>query len=162
MPVVAVVRVRGHAKIKRDAVETMEMLRLHRPNHCVLLPQNETTKGMLQVVKDYVTWGEVGHETVARLLFHRGEVAGGGRLTDSYVKENSGHTSILSLAKALEKGEAKLSDVKGLKPVMRLSPPRGGYRGAKISFVDGGALGHRGAEIDKLVDRMLPKPKGAK
>lgn len=162
MPAVAVVRVRGHARVRRDAVETMEMIRLNRPNHCVLLPHNETTKGMLQVVKDYVTWGEVGHDTVARLLFHRGEVQGGGRLTDSYVKENSGHASILSLAKAVEKGEARLSDVKGLKPVLRLSPPRGGYKGAKMPFSDGGALGYRGAEIDKLVDRMLPKAQGAK
>jgi len=162
MPAIAVVRVRGHARIRRDAVETMEMLRLNRPNHCVLLPQNETTKGMLQVVKDYVTWGEVGHETVARMLFHRGEVTGGAKLTDAYVKENSKHPSILSLAKAVEKGEAKLTDVKGMKPVFRLPPPRGGYRGAKTTFADGGALGYRGAAIDKLVDRMLPKPKEAK
>lgn len=162
MPAVAVVRVRGHAKIRRDAVETMEMLRLNRVNHCVLLPQNQTTKGMLQVVKDYVTWGEVAHETVARMLFHRGEVMGGKRLTDSYVKENSGHASILSLAKAVEKGEAKLSDVKGLKPVLRLAPPRGGYKGAKLQFANGGALGYRGAEMDKLVDRMLPKAQEAK
>ncbi|HIJ16307.1 MAG TPA: 50S ribosomal protein L30 [Thermoplasmata archaeon] len=162
MPAIAVVRVRGHARIRRDAVETMEMLRLHRPNHCVVLPQDETTKGMLQVVKDYVTWGEVGHETVARLLFHKGEVAGGARLTDSYVKENSEHASILSFAKALEKGEARLTDVKGMKPVLRLPPPRGGYRGAKTTFVDGGALGYRGPAMDKLVDRMLPKAQGAK
>ncbi len=162
MPAIAVVRVRGHARIRRDAVETMEMLRLNRVNHCVLLPANETTKGMLQVAKDFVTWGEVGHETVARMLFHKGEVQGGARLTDSYVKENSGHASILSLAKAVEKGEARLSDVKGLKPVLRLPPPRGGYKGAKLSFVDGGALGYRGAEIEKLVDRMLPKAQGGK
>ena len=162
MPAIAVVRVRGHARIRRDAVETMEMLRLNRVNHCVLLPANETTKGMLQVAKDFVTWGEVGHETVARMLFHKGEVQGGGRLTDSYVKENSDHASILSLAKAVEKGEARLSDVKGLKPVLRLPPPRGGYKGAKLSFVDGGALGYRGAEIEKLVDRMLPKAQGGK
>ena len=117
---------------------------------------------MLQVVKDYVTWGEVGHETVARMLFHRGEVDGGEKLTDSYVKENSGLTSILSLAKAVEKGEARLCDVKGLKPVLRLPPPRGGYKGAKMPFADGGALGYRGAQIDKLIDRMLPKTQEAK
>ena len=140
----------------------MEMLRLHRVNHCVLLPQNETTKGMLQVVKDYVTWGEVNHDTIARMLFHKGEVTGGSKLTDDYVKKNSGHGSILNLSKAMESGEATLADVKGLKPVLRLPPPRGGYRGAKISFVDGGALGYRGAEIEKLVDRMLPKAKEEK
>ncbi|MCJ7490092.1 MAG: uL30 family ribosomal protein, partial [Thermoplasmata archaeon] len=77
MSAVAVIRVRGHAKIRHDAVQTMEMMRLHRPNHCVLLPMNTTTKGMLQTAKDYVTWGEVSHETIARLLIKKGEVSGG-------------------------------------------------------------------------------------
>jgi len=162
MATYAVVRVRGHAKITRSSVETMEMMRLHRVNHCVLLKDDASTKGMLQAAKDYVTWGEVSHELIARMLFHRGEVSGGKRLTDSFVKENSGFSSILDLAKAIEKGDAKLADVKGLKPVLRLPPPKSGYRGVKRPFADGGALGYRGKDIEKLVDRMLPKPKGAK
>ena len=162
MPAVAVVRVRGHAKIKHDAVETMNQLKINRVNHCVVLPQNATTKGMLQTVKDYVTWGEVGHEAIARLLFQRGEVLGGSRLTDAYVKDNSKFTSILSLAKAIEKGEASFSEVKGLKPVIRLPPPRKGYESTRRAFVDRGALGYRGVEIEKLIDRMLTKPKEEK
>jgi large subunit ribosomal protein L30 len=162
MAAIAIVRVRGHAKIKHTAVKTMDMMKLTRPNHCVLLPENTTTKGMLQVVKDYVTWGEVSHEIIARLLFQRGEVVGGGRLTDAFVKENSKYPSILSLAKAMEKGEAKVSDVKGLKPVIRLPPPRKGHRSTRRSFSDGGSLGYRGADIVNLVDRMLAKPEEAK
>ena len=162
MPAVAVVRVRGHAKIKHDAVETMNQLKINRVNHCVVLPQNATTKGMLQVVKDYVTWGEMGHEMLARMLFQKGEVIGGGKLTDAYVKDNSKYTSILSLAKAVDKGEASLGDVKGLKPVIRLPPPKKGFRNTKSHFTDGGDLGYRGADIEKLVDRMLAKPTEAK
>lgn len=162
MPAIAVVRVRGHAKIRHDAVETMEMMRLHRVNHCVLVQKSASTDGMLQTVKDYVTWGELGHETIARLLFQKGEVLGGGKLTDAYVKDNSKFQSILSLAKAVEKGEAKLSDVKGLKPVVRLPPPRSGYESTRRAYVDGGSLGYRGNEIEKLLDRMLAKPKEAK
>jgi len=162
VPALAAVRVRGHAKIRFDAVETMSRLKLNRVNHCVILPQTATTKGMLHTVKDYVTWGEVGHEIIARMLFQRGEVVGGGRLTDAYVKENSKYPSILSLAKAIEKGEAKLSDVKGLKPVLRLPPPRKGYEGTKRPYVDGGSLGYRGADMEKLIDRMLKKPEEAK
>lgn len=157
----AVVRIRGHAKIQRGAVETMDMLKLNRVNHCVVLPENSTTKGMLQAVKDYVTWGELGHEAIARMLFQRGEVVGGGRLTDTHVKDNSKFTSILAFAKALEKGEAKISDVKGLKPVVRLHPPRKGYESTKRSYVDGGSLGYRGKDIEKLLERMLDRPKGA-
>lgn len=162
MPAVGVVRVRGHAKIRVDAVDTMNRLKLNRVNHCVILPQTATTKGMLQTVKDYVTWGELGHEAIARMLFQRGEVLGGARLTDAYVKENSKYQSILSFAKAIEKGEAKLSDVKGLKPVLRMPPPRQGYENTKRSYADGGSLGDRGAEMEKLIDRMLSKPKEAK
>ena len=162
MSAVAVIRVRGHAKIRRDAVETMEMLRLHRPNHCVVLPMNTTTKGMLQVVKDYVTWGEVGHETIARLLAEKGEISGGARLTDDHVKKNSEFASISSLAKALETGDARLADVKGLKPVIRLSPPRRGYERVKLPYSVGGAVGYRAADISKLIDRMLEGQKGAK
>jgi large subunit ribosomal protein L30 len=161
MSAVAVIRVRGHAKIRRDAVETMKMLRLHRPNHCVLIPMNTTTKGMLQVVKDYVTWGEVGQETIARLLVKRGEVLGGDKLTDDHVKKNSEFPSILSLAKALEKSDARLTDVKGLKPVIRLPPPRRGYENVKRPYSVGGAVGYRGAEIAKLIEKMLEEPKEA-
>lgn len=158
MPAIAVVRVRGHAKIEHSAVETMNQMKLNRPNHCVLLPQTLTTKGMLQTVKDYVTWGEVSHELIARLLHQRGQVMGGGKLTDSYVKANSKFTSILSFAKALEKGEAKMVDVKGLKPVIRLPPPRQGYESTRKTFTDHGALGYRGDKVEKLIERMLEKP----
>jgi len=158
----AVIRIRGHAKIQRTAVDTMDMLKLNRVNHCVLMPENNTAKGMLQVVKDYVTWGELGHEAIAKLLFQRGEIVGGGRLTDAYVKDSSKFTSILALAKALERGEAKMSDVKGLKPVVRLHPPRRGYEGTRKPFVDGGSLGYRGRDMEKLIERMLEGPKGAK
>jgi large subunit ribosomal protein L30 len=162
MSAIAVIRVRGHAKIRHDAVATMKMLRLHRPNHCVLLPMNTTTKGMLQVVKDYVTWGEVNHDTIARLLVKKGEVLGGDRLTDDHVKGNSEFPSILSLAKALEKADARLTDVKGLKPVIRLPPPRRGYENVKRPYSVGGAVGYRGAEIAKLIERMLEEPQEAK
>ena len=110
MPALAIVRVRGHAKIQHRAVDTMNMMKLTRVNQCVVLPQNDTTKGMLQVVKDFVTWGELSHETIARLLFQKGEVMGGGKLTDAFVKENSKYTSILSLAKAIDKGEARITE----------------------------------------------------
>ena len=109
-------------------------------------------------IKDYVTWGEVNHEIIARLLHQRGQVMGGDRLTDAYVKDNSKYTSILSLAKALEKGEARISDVRGLKPVIRLPPPRQGYESTRKTFADHGALGYRGDKIEKLLDRMLAKP----
>ncbi|RLF30819.1 MAG: 50S ribosomal protein L30, partial [Thermoplasmata archaeon] len=42
-----------------------------------------------------------------------------------------------------------------IKPVLRLNPPRKGYEGVKRSFMEGGALGYRGKEINKLIKRMI-------
>ena len=65
--------------------------------------------------------------------------------------------SIDDFAKALVSGEASMKDVDGLKPVLRLHPPRGskGWGGIKRSYTVGGALGFRGEAISDLVSRMM-------
>jgi len=42
-----------------------------------------------------------------------------------------------------------------VKPIFRLNPPKKGYEGIKRSFVNKGALGYRGKEINKLIERMI-------
>jgi large subunit ribosomal protein L30 len=64
----AVIRVRGQPDVNRDIEFTMGLLGLNRVNHCVVVPENPSTKGMLQVVKDYCTWGEVNQETLAAMI----------------------------------------------------------------------------------------------
>ncbi|HEV8595721.1 MAG TPA: 50S ribosomal protein L30 [Thermoplasmata archaeon] len=151
----AVVRVRGHVNVNGQIRETLGYLRLNRTNHCVLLPKNATVEGMLHRAKDYVTWGEVDATVAAQLLVRRGRLAGNRPIDDAYVKANSKFPSLNSFAKALATDQATLGDVKGLKPVIRLHPARGGLGGIKQSVRAGGALGYRGAEINALLQRML-------
>jgi large subunit ribosomal protein L30 len=54
----------------------------------------------------------------------------------------------------MARGEATLRDLPGLKPVMRLHPPRKGYRTLKRTFQQGGALGYYGREINTLLYKM--------
>ncbi len=110
---------------------------------------------MLQKVKDYVTWGEVTPEVVARLLEARGRLPGDRPLTEAYVKEVLGYASVDALAKEIVQGEVTPRDLKDVKPVFRLHPPRKGYEGIKRPFADGGALGYRGEAINDLLLRML-------
>ena len=56
---IAAIRVRGRTGIKKDIADTLDMLRLTRINHAVLIEENPSYKGMLQKAKDYITWGEV-------------------------------------------------------------------------------------------------------
>ncbi len=130
------------------------MLRLNRANHLVILPEDPSTLGMLRKAKDYITWGIIEPEVLALVLRNRGRLEGDRPLTDSYLKERTGHGSIDELARAICDGRASLREVPGLKPVIRLPPPRKGYEGVKRSFVEGGALGNRGERINDLLHRM--------
>ncbi|MEK6850919.1 MAG: 50S ribosomal protein L30 [Candidatus Thermoplasmatota archaeon] len=151
----AVVRIRGKVGLRPEHKDTLRYLRLHRANHCVLLPESESVAGMLQMAKDFVTWGEVDPTVAAMLLVRRARLPGDRPIDDAYVKANSKFPSINSFAKALATGQAGLRDLKGLKPILRLHPPIGGYEGTKRAYRAGGSLGYRGKEINALLQRMI-------
>jgi large subunit ribosomal protein L30 len=148
-----VIRVRGTTGVIRNIADTLKMLRLNRISHAVLIEENPSYEGMLQKSKDYVTWGEIDSETLAELISKRGEIIGGEKVTDEYLKENTDYSSIDDLAKALVSGEVKLSDL-DIKPVLRLHPPRKGYENIRVSFNEGGSLGYRGEKIKDLAKKM--------
>ncbi len=148
----AVIRVRGTVKLMGEIQDTMKHMRLHRVNHCVLVPDNATSKGMLQKTKDYVTWGEIDVDTLAEMLEKRGRLIGNKVLTEVDLVDTD-YSDFKGLAEGLIAGDYKLGDP--IKPVMRLHPPAKGYEGIKKPFVMGGALGYRGQHINDLIRRML-------
>ena len=154
----AVIRVRGHGKIIRKAVETLDQIHLNRVNHMVLLPETETTRRMLQVVKDYVTWGEVSEELLARALEAASKHTGEKQVSVAELGRKHGEEPA-QLLKALIEGKKKLSDL-DIKNVLRLHPPRKGWEAIKKSYAVGGSLGYRGNEINTLIERMLPSQGG--
>jgi len=109
---------------------------------------------MIRKVKDFVAWGEVDAGTIETVLRTRGRIEGNRPLTDEHVRENSPYQGIAELAAALAAGEARLTDVPGVKPVLRLHPPRRGYRTIKRTYPQGGALGYYGKEINELLYKM--------
>ncbi|HDI75294.1 MAG TPA: 50S ribosomal protein L30, partial [Thermoprotei archaeon] len=124
----AVIRIRGTVGVRKDIEYTLRLLRLVRKFHAVVIDDRPDYLGMLQKVKDYVTWGEIDAETLAELLRKRGRLAGNRRLTDEDVKK-LGYSSIEEFAEAVIEFKAELSDIPGLKPVFRLDPPKGGFKG---------------------------------
>ncbi|AXI25221.1 50S ribosomal protein L30 [Methanofervidicoccus sp. A16] len=151
----AVVRVRGRVGVRGDISDTLKMLRLHRVNHCVIVPETDTYKGMLEKVKDYVTYGEIDKDTLIKLILKRGRLPGDRRISEEKIEELMG-MSVEELSEKIIKGEILLKNTP-LKPVFRLHPPRKGYdkAGIKKPFSVGGALGYRGREINKLLERMM-------
>ncbi|MGZ7134255.1 MAG: 50S ribosomal protein L30 [Methanobacterium sp.] len=151
---IAAIRLRGRTGIKKDIANTLDMLKLTRINHTVLIEDNPSYNGMLQKAKDYITWGEIDQETVSKLLSKRGKITGNVKLTEDYLKDNTDFSSVEELSKALADSGNKLED-SGIKPVFRLHPPRKGYENIKKTFAESGSLGYRGNKINDLIKRMI-------
>jgi len=150
-----VVRIRGTVGVRRDVEHTLKLLRLVRKFHAVIIDDRPDYMGMLQKVKDYVTWGEIDAETLAELLRKRGRLTGNKKLSEDIVKE-LGYESIEDFAKAVIEFKAELSDIPGLKPIFRLHPPKGGFkRTTKKMYTDRGETGYRGKDINELLRRMI-------
>ena len=151
----AVIRVRGHKNINKDIEDTMNMLRLTRINHCVIIPENAVMKGMLQKSKDFITWGEVSEETLAKMIKVRGKLMGDKPIDDEYVSQNSQFSSVDEFAKSVVNDEVKYASLKDVKPIFRLHPPRQGYEAVKKDVKTHGSFGYRGASINVLIEKML-------
>ena len=152
-----IVRVRSDRGVERSIRDTMAMMNLTRVNHATIVPENSTYAGMLQKSKAFVTWGVVDAGTIENLLKERGRMVGDKPVDDAAIKAGSDFKSVKDFAKALASGEASMKSVDGLKPVLRLHPPRGskGWGGIKRAYSVGGALGFRGEEISSLAERMI-------
>lgn len=152
---VAAIRVRGIVNVKPDIKKTLQLLNLTRVNHCMLLEENPSTKGMLQVVKDYITWGEIDKKVLSKLIIIRGKLEGDKNLTESYIKSATSYDNLDKLSQAIIDKKFKYKDIPSIKPVFRLNPPRKGYEGVKRSFANKGALGYRGEKINQLIEKMI-------
>ena len=130
----AVVQIRSVIGTNREVRDTLKMLNLGKVNRCTIIHENPSYKGMLQKVKDYVTWGEIDEETLTLLLKRAG---------------------VENVEEAVEKikGGAKLKEIAD--PYIGLHPPRKGYRSIKKPFNLGGSAGYRGDKINELIRRML-------
>ncbi|MGA7845465.1 MAG: 50S ribosomal protein L30, partial [Thermoplasmata archaeon] len=144
-----VVRVRGGIHSRHDIQQTLRELHLTRANHATVVPEEPSFRGMLMATQGYVTWGEAEAETVQVLLAARGETRTGVRL--SAPKEDT--PPVAELATSVLGGG--LARVKTLKPLVRLAPPKGGWKSTKKPYSLGGALGYRGRAINDLVKKMI-------
>ncbi len=148
-----IVRVRGSIHARHDIVDTLRLLHLTRANHATVVPERPEFRGMITRVQGYVTWGEADPKAVGLLLEHRGVTDAGGTLTPEAVQAVGGAKDLNDLASRVAK--EGLQSVAGLRPLFRLTPPKGGWRSTKKPFARGGALGYRGAQINELVPRMV-------
>ncbi|MDO8633951.1 MAG: 50S ribosomal protein L30 [archaeon] len=151
----AVIRIRGTVNVSPKIRKTLEVLRLYKPHHAVLVDEKTTSRKMVVLAKDYVAFGEIKPETLSELLAKRGRVAGNKKISVEKLKE-IGAKDFSDLAGILMDGRKKLSEI-GIKEVFRLNSPKKGFRraGIKQAFRAGGNLGYMGGEINVLLGKMM-------
>jgi large subunit ribosomal protein L30 len=151
----AVIRLRGRVGVPPDIKLTLRSLKLTRRNHCTIVEATPSIEGMLRKASGYITYGEINEEALAALLEKRGRLRGDERLTIDYIKK-LGFESFRDLANAILEGKVSLRNIPGLKPVFRLHPPSGGFKGTIKKLIEqGGELGYRGPQISELLMRMI-------
>ena len=67
----AVIRIRGPVKLGKDVESTLKMLNLWKKNACILITETDSLKGMVNRVKDFVTYGDISEETEKALAEKR-------------------------------------------------------------------------------------------
>ncbi len=144
MTIIAAVRLRGVRHINPGAARTLELLRLNRPNHCVILNESRETLGMLQKAKDFIAYGPVDEQTLLALLKKR--AMKGSR----HLREVADVKKMEDIAKQISGGK-KVSEFAN--PVFRLRPPSKGYKDTKRPY-PGGDLGKR-EDMSPLLRRMI-------
>lgn len=152
----AIIRLRGLSGVPPDVTETLRKLRLTRKYTAVIYPKTPSIEGMLAVVKDWVTWGEINEETLKELLIKRGRLTGNKPITEEFIREKFS-MSIDDFVRALIDGELQLHKLDNIiKPVFRLHPPKGGFKkSTRKPIGSDGELGYRGSEINKLLLKMM-------
>ena len=125
MDKIAIVRVRGGIRVKKEIVDTMDMLRLYKKNYCVVYEKTPSVLGRVEKIKDYIAWGEIDEETIKLLLEKKGEID---------PKDKKKYKSFFRLNPPRGGFERK---------------------GIKKGFSAGGALGYRGKKIIELIKKMM-------
>lgn len=140
---IAVVMIRGMLNTNRDIKDTLKMLRLRKVNHCVIIPNTPSYKGMLQKALPWITWGEITEDSLEKLVAKRARMPGNKKLDEKAIKEITGAI--------MKDGQMNMLPID---PVFRLSPPSRGYRHIRLPYPRGDA-GYRGDKINELLKRMI-------
>ena len=136
-----VIRISGMVEVTDTIQSALFNMRLRRKYSAVLMHDTPENIKWLRNVRDFVAFGKISDENLAKLITLRGEA----------LKSNS-KIDAKSIIAGLDK---KSLDELGLKPFFRLHPPRGGIESKKHFGVGKGVLGDNKEQINKLLERML-------
>lgn len=155
-PLAVVVRIRGSVNVTKGVSDTLRKLRLLRVNSSTLVRLTPSVEGMLRRAKDHLLWGRVDKSMLHLLLLKRGRLPGNRRLSDENVSKYTRFRTLDELVEAVWLSSSPAEAIKPVKPVFRLTPPKGGFkRSVKKPVKKGGVLGDWGDRVNRIIGRMV-------
>ena len=151
------IRLDGRPTVRHPEELTLNSLRMKSRYNTVLLRDDASVRGMLQRIKDHVTWAKARKEDIELLLSNRARTPDGLGLTSKFVKEKSDLAGMSELISGLYSGKVTLTRLRemGVEPCFRLHPPKGGFpKSSKRPFADSGELGFRKEGLHGLLKKM--------
>jgi large subunit ribosomal protein L30 len=145
-----------HGKINSSAAvrKALAELKVEKKFSASVVTDDDSTVGMLKLCKDYVAWSPVEEGLLTTLLEKRGMVSTQARL-DARALSALGYKKHSELASKMLKEHLRLSQVGGLRPFFRLTPPKGGFRKSmRRQYSERGVLG-KNPGLPDLVRRMI-------
>lgn len=137
---IAIIRIHGQVKLKKEIVDTLNRLRIRRKLACTIIDESDAVmKGMLKKAIHYVAYGKIDDELLKELIIKRGEREDGKKISEKDVDK---------IVEGIKKGDWKI------KKYFRLHPPIGGFKKSTKQSSPKGILG-RHEDIGKLLRRML-------
>lgn len=73
MSKLCVIRIAGMVRMRKEAMDTLDMLKLRRKYSCVVLEPTKPNLGMVKKVKDFATFGEISDDVYKLLVEKRGK-----------------------------------------------------------------------------------------
>lgn len=155
-PLAVVVRVRGSVNTTTDVSTALRKLRLLRVNSSTIIRLTPPVEGMLRQAKEYLLWGRIDKNMLRLLLLKRGRLPGNRRLSDENISKFTRHKSLDELVESVWLSTSPRDALKPVKPVFRLTPPKGGFkRSVKKNVKKGGVLGDWGNRVNQILKRMV-------
>jgi large subunit ribosomal protein L30 len=154
---IVAIRIDGAPTVRPPEELTLNSLRMKSRYNTVLLRDDPSMRGMLQRIKDHVTWAEARKEDIELLLSNRARTTEGLGLTSKFVKKKLELAGVNELVSDLQSGKLTLAKLRemGIEPRFRLHPPRGGFpKSSKRPFTDSGELGFRKEGLHGLLKKM--------
>ncbi|MEM3138483.1 MAG: uL30 family ribosomal protein, partial [Thermofilaceae archaeon] len=100
MSLLAVILIRSPTDRRPEERKTLELLKLNKKFNCVIVPDTLSIRGMLKVLENVVTYGEIDKNILVALIEKRGRLDGNKKIQSDYLKK-LGYDNFEKLAEAL-------------------------------------------------------------